>query len=166
MIGETARPIGRAISTTVGFGPEADGGRGDFEPDKTGADNHDLRSGAEALADLGCVGDVAKREHARQIDAGHVKPPLPCASGEDEMSVTDRTAVAQLNVLRSAINPGRADAEPQIDALIAKMRIGPQRQAVDFHFALEKRLRQRRALIGRILLRGEKNDLTVKPLFA
>ena len=82
------------------------------------------------------------------------------------MSITDRAAVAELDLLRSAINPRRADAEPQIDALIAKMRIGPQRQAVDFHFALEKRLRQRRALIGRILLRGEKNDLAVKPLFA
>ena len=59
MIGETARPIGRAISTTVASAPRLDGGRGDFEPDKTGADNDDLGLGAEALADLGRVGDVA-----------------------------------------------------------------------------------------------------------
>ena len=37
---------------------------------------------------------------------------------------------------------------------------------MDVHFALEKRLGQRRALIGRILLGGEKNDLALKPLFA
>ena len=37
---------------------------------------------------------------------------------------------------------------------------------MDVHLALEKRLGQRRALIGRILLGGQKNNLAVKPLFA
>ena len=46
------------------------------------------------------------------------------------------------------------------------MRVGPEWEAVDVHFALEKRLGQRRALIGRILLGREKNDLAVEPLFA
>ncbi len=69
-------------------------------------------------------------------------------------------------MLRGAVDPRRADAEPQVDALVAEMRVGPERQAVDFHLALEKRLGQRRALIGQILLGGEKNDFAVKPLFA
>ena len=34
---------------------------------------------------------------------------------------------------------------------------------MDFHLALEKRLGQRRALIGQILLGGEENDLAVEP---
>jgi hypothetical protein len=37
---------------------------------------------------------------------------------------------------------------------------------MDVHFTLEKRLGQRGALIGRILLRGEKNDLAFKTLLA
>jgi hypothetical protein len=82
------------------------------------------------------------------------------------MSVIDRAAVAKLHLLRSAINPRCADAEPQVDALLAEMRIGPQRKSMDVHFPLEKRLGQRRTLIGRILLGGQKNDLAVKPLFA
>ena len=82
------------------------------------------------------------------------------------MAVSNRAAVAELDLLRSAVDPRRADAEPQVDALLAEMRVGPERQPMDVHLALEKRLGQRRALIGQILLGGEKNDLAVKPLFA
>ena len=148
------------------LGPEARSGRRDFEPDESGADDDDLGLGAKALADRGRIGDVAEREHARQIDSGRLEPPLPRASGEDEMPVIDRAAVAELHPLRRAINPRCADAEPEVDALLAEMRIGPQREPMDVHFALEKRLGQRRTLIGRILLGGEKNDLAVKPLLA
>src|ERR1700683_4212675 len=101
MIGETARPIGRAISTTVASAPRlaavaailspmnpapimttlglgarrsADRGGGDFGPDESGPDNDDLGLGAEALADRGRVGDVAQREHPRQIDPRHIEP--------------------------------------------------------------------------------------------
>ena len=148
------------------LGPEARGGRGDFEPDESGADDDDLGLRAKTLADRGRVGDVAEREHARQIDSRRIEPPLPRASREDEMAVSNRAAVAELDLLRSAVDPRRADAEPQVDALLAEMRVGPERQPMDVHLALEKRLGQRRALIGRILLGGEKNDLAVKPLFA
>ena len=148
------------------LGPEARGGRGDLEPDESGADDDDLGLRAEALADRGRVGDVAEREDARQIDARRIEPPLPRASREDEMSVTDRAAVAELDLLRSAVDPRRADAEPQVDALLAEMRVGPEREPMDVHLALEKRLGQRRALIGQILLGGEKNDLAVESLFA
>ena len=107
------------------LGPEARGGRGDFEPDESGADDDDLGLGAKALADRGRVGDVAEREDARQINPRHIEPPLPRAGREDEMSVTDRAAVAELHLLRRAIDPRRADAEPQVDALLAEVRFGP-----------------------------------------
>ena len=71
------------------LGPEARGGRGDFEPDESGADDDNLGLGAKPLADRGRIGDVAEREHAGQIDAGHIEPPLPRASREDEMSVSE-----------------------------------------------------------------------------
>ena len=80
------------------------------------------------------------------------------------MSVSDRAAVAELDLLRRAVDPRRADAEPQIDALLAEMRVGPEREPVDVHLALEKGLGQRRTLIGQILLGGEKNDLAVETL--
>ena len=125
-----------------------------------------LRPRAEPLADCGGVGDVAQRKHAGQIDAGDVEPPLPRAGREDEMPIADRlpslssTRRAARSILRCA------DAEPELDALVAKVGFGPERQAVDVHLALEKRLRQRRALIGQILLGGEKDDLAVEPLLA
>ena len=122
------------------LGPEARGGRGDFEPDESGADDDDLGLGAKPLADRGRVGDVAQREHAGQIDARHIEPPLPRASRKDEMAVIDRAAVGELDLLCSAVDPRRADAEPQVDALLAEMRVGPKRQPVDFHLAFEKRL--------------------------
>ena len=46
------------------------------------------------------------------------------------------------------------------------MRIGPEREPMDVHLALEKGLGERRTLIGQILLGGEKNDFAVKPLLA
>ena len=51
------------------LGAEARGGRGDFEPDESGADDDDLGLRAKTLADRGRIGDVAQREDARQIDA-------------------------------------------------------------------------------------------------
>ena len=166
MIGETARPIGRAISTTVASAPRLAAVAAISSPMNPAPMMTTLGFDAETLADRGRVGDVAQREHARQIDARNIEPPLPRAGREDEMSVSNRAAVAELHLLRSAVDPRRADAEPQVDALLAEMRVGPERQPVDFHFALEKRLGQRRALIGQILLGGEKNDLAVKPLLA
>ena len=68
--------------------------------------------------------------------------------------------------MRSAVDPRRADAEPQVDPLFAEMRVGPEREPMDVHLALEKRLGQRRTLIGQILLGGEKDDLAGKPLLA
>ena len=82
------------------------------------------------------------------------------------MAVGDRAAVAELHLLRSAVDPRGADAEPQVDALLAEMRVGSERKAMDVHLAFEKGLGQRRTLIGQILLGGEKNDLAVEALFA
>ena len=147
-------------------GSEARGGRGDLEPDESGADDDDFRLRTETLADRGRIRNVAEREHALEIDARHIEPPLPRAGRKDEMSVTDHAAVAELHPLRSAIDPRRADSEPQVDALLAKMCVGPEREPKDVHFPLEKRLRQRRALVGRILFGGEKNNFTIETLLA
>ena len=112
------------------LGPEARGGCGDFEPDESGADDDDLGLGAKTLANRGRVGDIAKREHARQIHPRNIEPPLPRAGRKDEMSVRHRAAVGELDLLGSAVDPLRADAEPQVDALFAEMRVGPKRQPV------------------------------------
>ena len=82
------------------------------------------------------------------------------------MPVADRLSVARLDAPRRAIDPGRADAEPEIDTLIAEICLGPQRQAVDIHLALEKGLRQRRALIGQVLFVGEQDDLAAEAVLA
>ena len=81
------------------------------------------------------------------------------------MSVSDAAAVAKLDLLRRAVDPRRADAEPQVDALLAEMGVGPEREPMDVHLALEKGLGERRTLIGQILLGGEKNNFALKPLF-
>ena len=148
------------------LGLEAGRGRRDFEADEPRPDDDDLAPRAEPLADRGRIGDVAERKYARQIDARNVEPPLPRAGREDEMPVADRAAVAELDPPRRAIDPRCADPEPQVDALIAKVGFGPERQAVDIHLALQKRLRQRRALIGHILLGREKDHVAVELLLA
>ena len=62
------------------------------------------------------VGDVAQREDAGQVDARNVEPPLAGAGRQDEMAVADRPAVGELDPTRRPVDPGRPDAEPQVDA--------------------------------------------------
>jgi hypothetical protein len=82
------------------------------------------------------------------------------------MSISDAAAVAELDRLLSAVDPCGADAEPQVDALLAEMRVGSEREPMDVHLTLEERLGQRRTLIGQILLGGEKNNFAGEPLLA
>jgi len=70
MIGETARPIGRAISITVASAPRLAAVAAISSP-MNPAPMMTTLGLAEALADRGRVGDVAEREDARQIHPGH-----------------------------------------------------------------------------------------------
>src|SRR6185437_8748459 len=106
--------------------PEARGGRRDFQSDEPGADDDDLRLGPEALANRGRIGDVAEREHPLETDSRNVEPPLSRARGEDEMSVRNRPALAELDSPRGAVDPRCSNAESQVDALFAEMRFGPE----------------------------------------
>ena len=166
MIGETARPIGRAISTIVASAPRLVAVAAISSPMNPAPMMTTLSPGPSRSRIAVASAMSRKSEYARKIDARNIEPPLPRACREDEMAVTDRRAVAELDLPRSAVDPRCADAESQVDALLAKERFGPERQAMDVHLAFEKRLRQRRALIGQILLGGQKDDLAVEPLFA
>ena len=98
MIGETARPIGRAISTTVASAPRLAAVAAISSPMNPAPMMTTLGFAPKTLADRGRVGDVAQREHARQIDPRRIEPPLPRAGGEDEMAVSNRAAVAELHL--------------------------------------------------------------------
>ncbi len=82
------------------------------------------------------------------------------------MPIAGRAAVACLDLPRRAVDSGRADAQSEVDSMVAKERLGPQRQAVNVHLALEKGLRQRRPLIGQVLLAGEENDVALETVLA
>ena len=141
MSGETARPIGRAISTTVASAPRLFGAGGDFEADEAGADDGDLRSGLEPFADRGRVGDRAQAEDPRQIDAGRGEAPLPRARRQDQMAVVDHAPVPRFDALGGPVDPRRARAAPELDPVLGEERFGPQRQAEHVHLAFEKGLR-------------------------
>jgi hypothetical protein len=80
------------------LGLEAGRGRGDFKPDEPRPDDDDLPPRAEAFADRSRVADVPEREHARKVDARDIEPPLPRAGREDEMPISDRLAVTELDL--------------------------------------------------------------------
>src|SRR5208337_1188936 len=95
-------------------GAEAGRGRGDLEPDEAGADDNDLAPRAEPLADPGRVGDSPQGKDARKFLARRPESPPPRSGRQDEMPVADRLSLARLEALRRAVDPGRADAEPEI----------------------------------------------------
>ena len=90
------------------LGAELGRGRRDLEPDEARADHDDPEAGGDPFAQGGRVGDVAQREHAGQIDAGDVEPPLPRAGRQNQMAVADRRAVGEFDRPRRAVDPGRA----------------------------------------------------------
>ncbi len=147
-------------------GPELGRRRRDFEPDEARADDDDLEACSDPLAERGRIGNVAEGEDARKVDAGDVEAPLARAGRQDQMAVADRGAAGDFDLARPRSIRAAPHAEPQLDPLVAKEGFGPQRQAVQVHLALEKGLRQRRALIGQLLLVGKQDDRAVISLFA
>ena len=131
--------------------PESDGGRGDFEPDEARADDHDLSRPMQRLADRERVRNRAQDEDAGQPDAGNVEPPVPGAGRKDQRSIGDGAALARLDPLAGPVDARGAHAEPEIDAMVAEERFGPERQAMDIHLAFEKSLGERRPLVGQFL---------------
>src|SRR5262249_5467498 len=133
---------------------EAGRGGADLQPDEARPNDDHSAPWADPFAKRGRVGDRAQREDAWEVDARHVEAPLPRAGRQDEAAVFDRGPIAGLDPARSAVDPDRADPAPQVDAMVAEKGLGSKRQPVDVHLALEKGLRQRRPLIGKLLLVG------------
>ena len=143
------------------FGAELGGGRGDLEPDEARADHHHLEACGDARAQRRRVGDVAERVDPGQVDARNVEPSLASAGRQDQMAVADRPAVRERHPMRRPVDPDRPDAETQVDAAVAVEGLGPERQAVQLHLALQERLGERRPLIRQLPLVGQKDDFAV-----
>ncbi len=102
----------------------------------------------------------------RQVDAGSIEPSLAGARRQDQMAIGDRPPAGQRQPVRGPFDSGRADAETQVDAPVAIEGLGPERQAVKLHFALQEGLGKRRTLIRQLPLVGQKDDLAPIAVFA
>ncbi len=107
------------------------------------------------------------------------KPRTPPRSTPGTSSGRGRAPVARIRWSNGAAPPEESStrferevdaqglfAEAQIDVVVAIKLLGAQRQAGEVHIPLEKRLRQRRALVGQFRFAGEQDDLVRAALFA
>jgi hypothetical protein len=82
------------------------------------------------------------------------------------MAIVDRLAAAQLDPPRVAIDPDCVRAAAQLDPMIWEEGFGPERHSMNVNLALEKGLRQRRPLIGKLALVGQKNNFFLETVLA
>jgi len=148
MIGDTARPIGRSEISS----PDLAGGGGDFQADEASADDDDALARSEFLANRLRVQDRAQADHIDEIRARNVQLPRARAGRQDQPVPGQGGAAGEFELSPLAVDPRRFVAERQRDAMLMKERFRAQRQSVEIDFALQKRLGERRALIGEMRL--------------
>src|SRR5262245_35544127 len=133
-------------------------GRSDLEPDPAAADDRQLLSGTQRLADRKRVLDRAEVERARRVAAGHPKTTRCAAGRQDELVVGDGASVGERDALRGSIDlrRPRADAKVEIERGVLRRleEVGRLRRGV----AGEHRLRKRRALVRRVRLGTDEDD--------
>src|SRR5271157_4806061 len=161
MIAETARPIGRAISTTVTSAPKVAAVAAISSPMKPAPMTTTFRP-APSRSRIALASAMVRSVKT----PGRSTPGASRRRRQDQMPEGDRAAVACLDPPRRPVDSGRADAPSEVDAMVAEEGLRPQRQAVDVHLALEESLGQRRPLIRQVVLVGQEDDVAVETLLA
>jgi hypothetical protein len=120
---------------------------GALEADVAGADDGGARAGFRERADCVHIRDGAQHVDTSQIGAGHRQGSRVAADREDELVVGKVLAARERQPASRIVERHRRIAQDRlaVDAFV-EGRVA-DRQAIGFHFARQKLLRQRRTLV-------------------
>ena len=150
-------------SSTSTSRPLSARGGGEFQPDETGADHHDVSGRGDPLPQRLALVERSQVAHVRQIGVGNVEQAVARAGGQHQVAVIEKRAGCEHQPARGAIDEGGAIAD-QLDVLVAIELVRPEHQAVGAAFALQIGLGQRRPLIRQMRLVVDQADALAKAM--
>ena len=140
--------------------------RGEFEPDKAGADHHDMLGRSEPLAQLIGLGQRAQIAHPVELDPGQRRDPVARTGRQHEVVVIEPLSGSEAQALRGPVDLGGARPGEVIDPVVAVELLRPHQQQIEADLAVEIVLRQRRPLVRQHRLLAEQDYGAVEPALA
>ncbi len=136
------------------------GDGGDLQTNIAAAHDGELLARLENSAQAVDVFDTAQIMHAGEIGAGTADLAHAASRREQELVVSQRTAVGEMHLFRRAVDLCRGDAQDQFAIRLFVEGVGFQEETVALHRAHEIGLGERRPLIGREGLVADHGDRT------
>ena len=137
-----------------------------FEPDVSGADNHEALSGKHAGAQAFDISEGSQIVNARKISALHGQRARARAGGEDQVVVGKMAAMAELNLALGPVDFGDVCAQQELDLLVLVPGGGFEIEAFLVELAFHVGFRQRRALIRQCGFVAHDGQASVKTALA
>ena len=148
-----------------GGAPRLDRRRGDLEADVASPDHHHPLGVLHRGADPVRVLNGAKVEHAFEVGSRHpVEPPHPAPGREEEPVIAEGAAGIELDPVGSGVDGSQPGPGQQLDGVVGVERLGAEQHPVPIRAPGEIVLRERRALVGRLVLLRHQEDLPVEAL--
>ena len=110
--------------------------------------------------------DAAEVEHAVQIGSGYREPARLGAGGEQQAVVAQPLAVVELELAACGVEGGGGMAEPQLDLLLGVEALLVDVQLLAPRLAAQVVLRQRRSLVGPLVLDADEHHPPLEALLA
>ena len=122
------------------------------EPMKLPPTTSALRASA-ASRDGRRVGESSERVHGRQVGARHGERAWTGTARDDERPVRERLAGREAHGVRIRVQRGDRGLEPELDDLILVLLGRVDERLGRLHLAAQDALRERRPVVGRVLVR-------------
>ncbi len=140
--------------------------RGEFEPDKPGADHDNMLGRGEPLAQLIGLGQRAQIAHPVELDPGDRRDPVARGGRQHEVVVRELLSRSEAQALRGAVDFGGAGPGEIVDPVVAVERLRAHQQEVEADLTVKIILRQGRPLIRQHRLLAEQDYGAVEPALA
>src|SRR5207244_3680758 len=141
-------------------------GGGHLASDESRAD-HDGPGALESTS-TDAIGILAgsQVEHPVQIPTGDVEPAVPRPGGDEEAVVANALAGLEFDLPRTGMDATRPEAKSEFDVVLEVPLERAQDRVVERRLAAQVRLREGWALVGRMRLGPDQDDLRVGAVFA
>ena len=131
---------------------------GHLETDEAGTDDDDPASRARGLAERKRVAEGAQRANAFQIGAWNVELPRSRAGRDHEPLVRDVPPGAQGHGAGGEVERGGRHPQAELDVEVAEVFRRCDERVGRLGLTAEQLLGERRAMVGRMVFRGEQRD--------
>ena len=139
---------------------------GNLRPDESHADDGRLPTWQNLSAKRIGVTDRTEIEDVLQVQSGNRGTTVACASRDQELVVTHRSAGGQLDRSLGRVHARRGNAEPRVDPVLFVKAGRSDQRFLEGHLAAEILLGERRTLVGRMRFLTDEDDVAIEAVLA